>query len=255
MKFDDLDARMRVFETAHDHCALPGLFLVARLDGRGFTRLTKEVLTLEVPFDTTFRDTMVAVVQHLMQCGIDCVYGYTQSDEISLLLHPDTRAFDRKECKLVSVLAGEASGVASLRFARPVAFDCRISQLPSANLVIDYFRWRHADAGRNALNAHCYWRLRGEGRSPADASAQLSGMSTAAKNEFLFQRGVNFDQLPAWQKRGIGACWGRVEVEGHDPRTDTAVRATRRRLVVDDGMPMGDAYSEYLAGLLERFGD
>jgi tRNA(His) guanylyltransferase len=250
MKFDDLDARMRVFETAHDHCALPGLFLVARLDGRGFTRLTKELLPLEVPFDATFRDTMVAVVQHLMQCGLDCVHGYTQSDEISLLLHPDTRAFDRKERKLVSVLAGEASGVASLRFARPVAFDCRISQLPTRNLVIDYFRWRHADAGRNALNAHCYWRLRGEGRSPADASAELTGMSTAEKNEFLFQRGVNFDRLPAWQKRGIGVGWRQVEIEGVDPRTGIAVRATRRRLVVDDELPLGDAYGEYCAALL-----
>jgi len=36
MKFDDLDARLRVYEMAHDHCALPGLYLVARLDGRGF---------------------------------------------------------------------------------------------------------------------------------------------------------------------------------------------------------------------------
>src|SRR5688500_14803201 len=43
MKFDDLDAKMRRFETAHDHCVLPGIFMVARIDGRGFTRLTKEV--------------------------------------------------------------------------------------------------------------------------------------------------------------------------------------------------------------------
>ena len=43
MKFDELDTKMRVFETAHDLCVLPGLFMVARLDGRTFTRLTKEV--------------------------------------------------------------------------------------------------------------------------------------------------------------------------------------------------------------------
>ena len=34
MKFDDLDAKMRVYETSHDHCVLPGLYMVARLDGR-----------------------------------------------------------------------------------------------------------------------------------------------------------------------------------------------------------------------------
>jgi hypothetical protein len=31
MEFNDLDKRMRVFETAHDHCVLPGLFIVAYL--------------------------------------------------------------------------------------------------------------------------------------------------------------------------------------------------------------------------------
>ena len=32
MKFDELDARMRVYETAHDHCVLPGIYIVARLE-------------------------------------------------------------------------------------------------------------------------------------------------------------------------------------------------------------------------------
>ncbi len=41
MKFDDLDKKMRVFETAADLCVLPELYMVARLDGRSFTRLRK----------------------------------------------------------------------------------------------------------------------------------------------------------------------------------------------------------------------
>lgn len=59
MKFDELDTRMRVYETAHDLCVLPGLYMVARLDGRGFTRLTKEVHKFEAPFDVRFRDLML----------------------------------------------------------------------------------------------------------------------------------------------------------------------------------------------------
>ena len=87
MKFDELDERMRVFETALDLCVLPGMYMVARLDGRSFTRLTKEVHQFEAPFDPRFRDMMLADrrtsdgrlrVQHAS-------YGYTQSDEISLL--------------------------------------------------------------------------------------------------------------------------------------------------------------------------
>lgn len=28
MKFDELDAEIRVFETAYDHCVLPGIYIV-----------------------------------------------------------------------------------------------------------------------------------------------------------------------------------------------------------------------------------
>ncbi len=35
----------------------------------------------------------------------------------------------------------------SLKLGQPACFDCRISQLPTAELVVDYFRWRNEDAG------------------------------------------------------------------------------------------------------------
>ena len=54
MKIDDLEDRMRGFETALDPCVLPGVSMVARLDGRNFTRLTKEVHPFEAPFDRRF---------------------------------------------------------------------------------------------------------------------------------------------------------------------------------------------------------
>ena len=70
MKFDELDTQMRVFETTNDLYVLPGIFMVARVDGRSFTRLTKEVFKFEAPFDPVFRDHMVATLQHLMQSGL-----------------------------------------------------------------------------------------------------------------------------------------------------------------------------------------
>ncbi len=39
MQFKELDTIMRVYETAHDYSVLPGIYMVARLDGRNFTRL------------------------------------------------------------------------------------------------------------------------------------------------------------------------------------------------------------------------
>lgn len=43
MKFDDLEMRMWLCETAHDQWVLPGIHMVARLDGRCFTHLAREI--------------------------------------------------------------------------------------------------------------------------------------------------------------------------------------------------------------------
>jgi hypothetical protein len=64
MKFDELDRQMRVFETARDYCVLPEIYMVARLDGRSFTRLTKEVHQFNAPYDDRFRDYMLETVEH-----------------------------------------------------------------------------------------------------------------------------------------------------------------------------------------------
>ncbi len=89
MKFDELDKKMRIFETSHDLCVLPSIYMVARIDGRCFTRLTKEVHKFEAPYDFVFRDYMIETVKHLMNCGFRTIYGYSQSDEISILFHRD----------------------------------------------------------------------------------------------------------------------------------------------------------------------
>lgn len=246
MKFDDLDAKMRRFETAHDHCVLPGIFMVARIDGRGFTRLTKEVHAFEAPYDARFRDYMTGTVEHLMNCGFRIVYGYTQSDEISLLFHRDDDLFDRKLRKLDSVLAGEASACFSLKLGGLACFDCRITQLPTERLVVDYFRWRQEDATRNALNAHCYWLLRKAGKSVKEATTSLLGQTTTAKNELLFQHGINFGRLPNWQKRGIGVFWESFEKTGTNPKTGAPTSALRRRLAVNLELPMKEAYEEFI---------
>lgn len=246
MKFEQLDRRMRVFETAHDHCVLPGVHMVARIDGRSFSHLTRVAHAFDAPYDERFRDCMVAALEHLMGCGFSVTYGYTQSDEISLLFRRDESLFGRKLRKYLSVLAGEASAAFSLRLGAPAAFDCRISQLPTETDVVDYFRWRHEDAHRNALNGHCYWLLRRQGLDDAEATRRLDGVSVAQRNELLFQHGIQFNDLPSWQKRGIGAYWEAVVEEGRDPRTDTPVRTTRRRLRVDHELPMKDEYEAFV---------
>jgi len=250
MQFEALDRVMRVFEVAHDHCVLPGLWMVARLDGRSFTRLVREVHSFEAPFDARFRDMMVATTRHLMTCGFNVVYGCTHSDEISLLFHPAEDSFGRKLRKLISVLAGEASAAFALQLGAVACFDARIAQLPAAEQVVDYFRWRAEDAHRNALNAHCYWLLRTQRLSARAADARIAGLSIAAKNELLFQHGINFNDLPAWQKRGVGLVWETYDKIGVNAQTDEAVAAQRRRLAQIEELPSREAYAAWVAQLI-----
>lgn len=252
MKFDDLDRKMRVFETAHDVCVLPGMYMVARIDGRSFSRLTKETCDFAAPFDERFRDYMVETVKHLMACGFTVTYGYTESDEISLLFAHDEDAFSRKHRKYNSILAGEASAKFTSLLGGLAAFDCRLCELPNQELVVDYFRWRAADAHRNALNAHCYWRLRQDNFTQQAATQKLEGMSTAEKNELLFNYGINFNDLPAWQKRGIGFYWVQVPKEGFNPKTGEKTATLRRQIHVDMELPMKEEYEIFLLDLLRR---
>lgn len=249
MKFDELDMKMRVYEMAHDYCVLPEMYMVVRLDGRGFTKLTKEICKFEAPFDVVFRDYIVKTTKHLMDCGFRVVYGYTESDEISLLLHSDESAFSRKSRKIISVLAGEASAKFSLLLGNLACFDARISELPNIGLVVDYFRWRNEDAHRNALNSHCYWMLRKNGESVSAATNQLSGMSVSDKNELLFQNGINFNELPNWQKRGIGLYWEEYEKPSFNPKSGKEVMCVRNRIKVDYELPMKDEYGKFIEGL------
>ena len=75
-------------------------------------------------------------------------------------------------------------------------------------------------------------------------------MTVAEKNEFLFQKGINFNNLPDWQKRGTGIYWESYEKDAFNPKTGEAVKAQRKRLVADYELPMKDEYSEFVLGFI-----
>ncbi|MBR6770226.1 MAG: guanylyltransferase [Lachnospiraceae bacterium] len=252
MKFEEFDKKMRVYEESLDQVIVPDMYLAARLDGRSFTRLTKEVCQFDSPYDERFRDIMVKTVKYLMTCGFRIIYGYTESDEISLLFHPDDSTFGRKVRKLNTTLAGEASAVFSMELGQIATFDCRIIPLPNKDKVCDYFLWRQEDAHRNSLNSYCYWTLRKEGVSRREATALLEGRSVAYKNELLFSKGINYNNLPDWQKRGVGVLYQRVEKEGFNPVLGQTVQTVRREIMADMHIPFGEKYREWILGILSQ---
>ncbi len=185
---------------------------------------------------------MVNTTKALMDCGFRIVYAFTESDEISLLFDKSEDAFGRKVRKYNSTLAAEASAAFSLELGMVATFDCRMVPLPNAERVEDYFRWRQEDANRNALNSHCYWMLRKEGKSVREATAELEGKGVSFKNELLFSRGINYDNLPSWQKRGIGLWKEDFDKEGLNPITGESTIAKRSRIHEEYELPLGNDY-------------
>jgi tRNA(His) 5'-end guanylyltransferase len=247
MRPDDFEARMRALEVFHSPRLLPGAWVILRLDGRGFSRFTES--RFDKPFDSRFHDGMVQTAQAILQ-DLQGLYAYTESDEISVLFPRSWALFDREQEKIISLSASIASARLSLIFGTPVHFDCRVILAAEDQQVVDYFRWRQADAARCALNGWCYWSLRKAGRSVAQATAALEGKSVADKNEILFQTGVSFNEVPLWQRRGTGLYWQCYQREGYNPKRDEKVTTTRRRVKVDQDLPTGEEYAAFVQKLL-----
>jgi tRNA(His) 5'-end guanylyltransferase len=243
MKGADFEAKMRSLEYFHSLRLLPGTWVVIRVDGRSFSRFTET--SFEKPFDPRFHEYMTATAGALLD-ELQAIYAYTESDEISLLFRPEWVFFDRELEKAVSVSAGIASSTFTKTSGECVHFDSRVWLGAKKSLVVDYFRWRQTDATRCALNGWCYWTLRKDGKSVAEATALLEQKSVAFKNELLFQHGINFNDLPAWQRRGAGLYWEQYQKEGYNPKEQRKVTCVRRRIKVDRDLPIKEDYAKLL---------
>ena len=264
MRFNDFDKQMRRYEQSLDQVIRPEDFIVVRLDGKGFTKFTKSA-GFEKPFDEDFKKIMVQTTMDLIKySGFHIIYGYTQSDEISLLFDVRDDAFGRKVRKINSTLAGIASAsfmknylAHDPKFDGIMSFDCRVVPIPgnilpdiNTDRLCDYFIWRQDDANRNALNGWCYWTLRKEGKSKGEATSILSGKGNSFKNELLFQRGINYNDLPKWQKRGVGIYRDKIRRMGLNPLTGETKVVDRTFYFADEFLPCGDEYRGVISGIV-----
>jgi tRNA(His) guanylyltransferase len=247
MHGDEFEARQREREWFHALTVPPGAWSVIRVDGRSFSRFTER--RFSKPFDPEFSRVMTRTAEVLLT-EFGGRYGYTESDEISVLLEPSFDLFGRGLEKLVSISAGIASATMTAELGEPVTFDSRVWIGTTTADVVDYFSWRQTDALRCALNGWCYWTLRKAGRSARQATSELESTSKADKNELLFRHGINFNDVPTWQRRGIGLWWESYDHEGFDPVREVGVVTTRRRIRTEPELPMRDDYRELIGRLI-----
>ena len=243
---------MRVYENVNDARIIPGCYVVARIDGRNFSTLTRKTLELR-PYDSNLMEVMKSTTRHLMNMGFVTVFGYTQSDEMSILLSPIHDNFAGKIRKINSIFAGEASAFFSLMMNIHASFDCRTIQLPNKELLIDYFNWRVNDAEKNCLSMWCWYLLRTkEGLSTAQAQKAMNKKGYDWKNEKLFEHGINFNDLPETMKRGHNAIWTTYTKVAINQLTKQEVEVSRNKIDLVP-VPKGrEEYGNYILELLDK---
>lgn len=196
---DDFGNRMKSWECNERFCGeLP---VIVRLDGKNFSKWTKK---LKRPYDKSFSDLMKRVTISLMEES-NATIGYTQSDEITLVLYDRNYKqcqifFDGKKQKIISVLSSMCTAffndyrmdnMLMMRY-KPAFFDCRVFQVPiseAANAVL----WREMDASKNSISmlARHYF-----------SHKELLKKSGEKKKEMLLDIGVDWDTQPSFFRRG-----------------------------------------------------
>ncbi|MCA9560577.1 MAG: tRNA(His) guanylyltransferase Thg1 family protein [Myxococcales bacterium] len=135
-----LGDRMKMYERREaGRSLMPGLPVCVRIDGKRFSRWTDG---LARPYDQRLSDLMIETTMALVEETNACI-GYTQSDEISLVLYDDDPKakpyLGARLQKLCSILASVATAQFNARVptalperaAMPALFDCRVWAVPN----------------------------------------------------------------------------------------------------------------------------
>jgi len=206
---DEFGDRMKEYEAREtQRTLLPMLPVAVRIDGRAFHTFTKG---FKKPFDQSLSDMFRYATKVLVK-ETGAVIGYTQSDEISLILYQEDPKselfFDGKIYKLTSVLASIATAAFNKMWLtylvdhqsdidhkvwQLATFDCRVWQLPTKWEAVNMLLWREKDARRNSVSSAA------QSNYP---STQLRGKDSKQQQEMLAAAGINWDDYPKWAKTG-----------------------------------------------------
>lgn len=191
--------------------ALPGTFMVIRIDGRGFTKFS-DLHEFKKPNDLDALKVMNTAAEEVCKSFEEIMLAYGQSDEYSFAFTAESNIFERRREKIVSTVVSMFTACYVMNFEKITGkslksiptFDCRLVCYPSLKVLADYFSWRQADCHINNLYNTCFWVLVQKGNmSRKDAEKRLSKTLADEKNELLFsQFGINYSQEEAVFRKG-----------------------------------------------------
>lgn len=170
--------------------------ICVRLDGKGFSHYTSK---LDKPFDTNFSELMIEVTKFLIK-ETNAVIGYTQSDEITLILYNEDPLkqiyFNGKIQKIVSTLASLATAkfnqlvkqyLADKNVPDLAIFDCRAWKVKDKVEAAKVLLWRECDATKNSVSIAC--------RTYFNHSA-VFGKKSKEMKKMLLEKGIDWSQYP-----------------------------------------------------------
>lgn len=228
-----IDERMKKYEYVTRNHLTIRTPVVVRIDGKAFHTFTKGLIS---PYDELLAQAMEETMLYLCENVQNCVLGYRQSDEISLLLidyktFVSQPWFDNNISKIVSITASMATAKFNESFKRlaketisKLLNDVYLKELSDEerekyisvlenkiktlalfdsrafNLpreeVANYFLWRQNDAVKNSIAS--------TGQKYFSAK-QLNGKNGMQIKEMLLDKGINWEDYPTVFKRGICA--------------------------------------------------
>ena len=221
---DELGTRMKEFYESVPKTRLVRRMPVAiRLDGKAFHTFTRG---FEKPFDEVLGKSMRETMKYLCENIQGCVLGYTQSDEITLILvdYQNLNScawFDYEVQKMCSIAASMATMAFNKFFTKNVnyfeitheyddtineycttlvnaaekgaMFDARVFNIPKEE-VCNLIYWRQLDATRNSI------QMVGQANF---SHKELQNKSCNMIQEMLFaEKGINWNDYPTYLKRG-----------------------------------------------------
>ncbi len=221
---------------------------------------------MKKPFDEILVKTMQETMQYLCENIQGCKIGYTQSDEITLLLIDyenlySEAYFDNQIQKIVSVTASMATLAFNDVFSKEITnyyaesyndideesrkrmrmlkskrnkamFDSRVFSMPQDE-VNNCFLWRQLDASKNSISMVAQANF---------SHKELQNKNTSMMKDMLINdKGINWNDLPTTQKRG--SCCTRQSVllnKGTDRECN------RNKWVIDNEIPRFNQETEYI---------
>ena len=278
---DDLGNRMKTFyEQIPKTKLMRRTPVICRIDGKAFHTYTRG---FQKPFDEVLIKTMQETTKYLCENVQGCVLGYTQSDEISLVLVDykrfETSAwFDYEIQKMCSIAASMATMAFNKFFENNVddyrlskwdgvskyeegtekyiktllkavekgaMFDARVFNIPKEE-VTNCIYWRQLDASRNSIQM--------VGQANFSHKELQNKSCNDIQDMLVLQKNINWNDFPTYQKRGTCIVRNKIVVES-DGITETAIlrdiTKSENEWIIDKDIPIfKDEDREYIDRLI-----